>query len=153
MSPSLLWMIAGLVLLILELFTTTFFLMWIAAAALLTALVSLFVPLAWLQWVIFAVVSVLLVIITRPLARRLHNRSTVPSNVDALVGQEAVVLETINDAANSGRVRVRSDEWRARGAEIIPQGEVAIVTGIEGATLLVRPKTAAAPQDAAPGSE
>jgi membrane protein implicated in regulation of membrane protease activity len=50
MSASLLWMIVGLLLLIIELFSMTFFLMWIATAALLTALVALFIPLAWLQW-------------------------------------------------------------------------------------------------------
>jgi membrane protein implicated in regulation of membrane protease activity len=140
MSASLLWMIVGLLLLIIELFSMTFFLMWIATAALLTALVALFIPLAWLQWLIFAVVAVLLLVITRPLARRLHGPVSVPSNVDALVGQEAVVLETIDEAANSGRVRVRSDEWRARGSGRIPQGETVIVTGVEGATLLVEPK-------------
>jgi membrane protein implicated in regulation of membrane protease activity len=143
-------MIAGLALLILELFTTTFFLMWIAAAALLTALLSLFVPLAWLQWIVFAAVSVLLLIVTRPLSRSLHNRATVPSNVDALMGQEAMVLETINEAANSGRVRVRSDEWRARGSGVIPQGETVIVTGVAGATLLVRPKSETAPAESSP---
>lgn len=150
MSPSLLWMIAGLALLILELFTTTFFLMWIAAAALLTALLSLLVPLVWLQWIVFTAVSVLLLIFTKPLARRLHTRATAPSNVDALLGQEAVVLETINEAANSGRVRVRSDEWRARGSGIIPQGETVIITGVAGATLLVRPKVVTAPAESSP---
>ncbi len=139
MHPALLWMIAGLALLIVELVVGSFFLMWIGAGALLTALVAVFVPSAWVQWLFFALASIVLLLATRPLARSIHGRVTVPSNVDSLKGQEGQVLEEINPRLNTGRIRVRSDEWRARSAEIIPVGAHVVIDGIEGTTLQVHP--------------
>lgn len=144
MHPGFMWMIAGLVLLIIEMITTTFFLMWIGAGALITALASLWVSPLWAQWVIFSVVSTILLIASRPLVRSIHGRVAVPSNVDQLVGQTAVVLEAIDPQANTGRVRIGSDEWRARSEERIAQGEQVVVESVAGTTLRVRPKAGTA---------
>jgi membrane protein implicated in regulation of membrane protease activity len=80
-----------------------------------------------------------LLLATRPLARKLHGGVTLPSNVDSLKGMEGQVLEEINFRLNTGRVRVRSDEWRARSAEVIAPGTHVVIDGIEGTTLQVRP--------------
>lgn len=139
MSPALAWLIAGLGLLIVEIFVGSFFLMWIGAGALLTALAALLFPQAWLQWLVFAVVSAVLLAVSRPFVRSIHGRVLVPSNVDSLIGEQAVVLQEIDQYANTGRVRIRSDEWRARSDSVIACDTRVIVTGIEGTTLLVKP--------------
>ncbi|MCE5241169.1 NfeD family protein [bacterium] len=138
MHPALMWMIGGLALLIMELVAGSFFLMWIGAGALLTALLAVFVPSAWMQWLFFTLASLVLLLATRPLARSIHGSVTVPSNVDSLKGQMAVVLEEINPRLNTGRVRVRSDEWRARSDTVIPAEAHVVIEGIEGTTLQVR---------------
>ncbi len=137
MHPGIIWLVAGLALLILELFTTTFFLMWIGAAALVTALAALWVHATWAQWLIFAVVSTVLLLATRGLARSIHGRVTVPSNVDQIVGQIGVVLEAVDPDENTGRIRIGSDEWRARSEARIPQGVRARVERVQGTTLWV----------------
>lgn len=137
MHPALAWMIAGIVLLIAELFHGGLFMMWIGAAALLTALAALFTQTEWILWLIFAVLSIILLIASRGLARSIHGRVTVPSNVDSLVGLQGVVLEAIDPLANTGRIRVRSEEWRARSAGPVKQGDYVIIKGIEGTTLQV----------------
>ena len=142
MHPALIWMIAGLALLIMELVVGSFFLMWIGAGALLTALLAVFVPTAWVQWLFFTLSSLLLLLATRRLARSIHGSVTLPSNVDSLKGMEGVVLEEINRQQNTGRVRVQSDEWRARSAAVIPPGAHVIIEGVEGTTLQVRPADA-----------
>lgn len=139
MQPSLIWMIVGLVLLILELVHQGFFLLWIAAGALLTALLAAFVDTSWVQWLFFAFSSIVLLLATRPLARRLHAHVTVPSNVDSLIGKDAVVLDKIDPHANTGRVRIGSDEWRARSPMAIEVGEHVLIEGVEGTTLKVKP--------------
>ncbi|MEN6404708.1 MAG: NfeD family protein, partial [Armatimonadia bacterium] len=88
---------------------------------------------------VFAVVSAILLAVSRPLARSIHGRVTVPSNVDSLIGQQAVVLEVVDNQANTGRVRMRSDEWRARSDSVIEVDSRVIITGVEGTTLLVKP--------------
>lgn len=139
MSPWLVWLIAGIALLIAELLTMSFFLLWIACAAFIAALVTVFTDAAWVPWMVFSVSSVVLVIFTRPLARRLHSSVTAQSNVDRLVGQEAIVLETVDHRHNTGLVRIDSDEWRARSSSVIEQGQHVIVVAVEGATLIVEP--------------
>jgi membrane protein implicated in regulation of membrane protease activity len=139
MHPALMWMIAGLVLLIIEVMHGTLFLMWIGAGALLTALLAVLVPTPWVQWLFFTLCSLVLLVATRPLAHRIHSRVVLSSNVDSLKGREGVVLEEINRQLNTGRIRVQSDEWRARSAEVIAPGTHVIIEGVEGTTLQVRP--------------
>jgi membrane protein implicated in regulation of membrane protease activity len=114
------------------------FLMWIGAGALITAFAALFVHTDWVLWIIFAVSSVALLIASRPLARSIHGRVTVPSNVDSLVGMQGVVLETIDPLANTGQVRIRSEQWRARSAAPIKQGAHVMIERVEGTTLMVK---------------
>lgn len=138
MTPPVAWLIAGIVLLIAEMFHGGLFLMWIGAGALITALCSLFVSPQWAQWTIFAASSIILLIASRPLTRSIHGRVTTPSNVDSLIGLQGVVLETIDPAANTGRVRIRSEEWRARSPVGIKQGAHVVVDKIEGTTMQVK---------------
>jgi len=140
MHPSVLWLVVGLALLIIELFTMTFFLMWVGAGALLAAASALLTPAPWVHWLVFFVASIVLLLATRPLARSIHGRVTVPSNVDSLVGQTAVVLEAIDPIANTGRVRIGSDEWRARSQHNIKQGAQVTIEKIQGTTMWVKPQ-------------
>ncbi len=139
MQPWMLWMIVGLVLLIIELSMMSLFLLWIAIGAFAAGIVAIFVPIAWVQWLVFGLSSLLLLIATRPLARSVHASVTTPSNVDALIGGRAMVIETVDPLRNTGRVRIGSAEWRARSDETIPADSWAEVTAVQGATLLVQP--------------
>lgn len=139
MHPSLIWIIIGLALLIVEMMVSSFFLMWIGAGALLTALLAAIVPAAWVQGLFFALASVVLLLATRPLARSMHARVTVPSNVDSLIGSEAVVTQRIDSHANTGRVRVRSEDWRARSVSPIEVDTHVLIYAVEGTTLMVSP--------------
>jgi membrane protein implicated in regulation of membrane protease activity len=139
MHPALIWMIVGLGLLIIEMMVGTFFLMWIGAAALLTALLAAIVPVVWVQGLFFALASVVLLLATRPLARSMHGRATVASNVDSLMGAEGIVTQDIDTHANTGRVRIRSEDWRARSTSPIPEKTRVIVYAVEGTTLMVSP--------------
>lgn len=139
MHPSLIWMIVGLAVLIVELMVGTFFLLWIAAGALLTALLAAFVPIGWVQWLFFAFSSLVLLLATRPLARSVHASVTTPSNVDSLIGAEGLVVERVDPRANTGRVRVRSEDWRARSASAIEADTRVMIYAVEGTTLLVSP--------------
>ncbi len=139
MQPWMLWMIVGLVLLIIELSMMSLFLLWIAIGAFVAGIVAVFVPIAWVQWLVFGLSSLILLIATRPFAHSVHASVTTPSNVDAMIGANAMVIETIDPLKNIGRVRIGSDEWRARADETIPVESWVEVTGVKGTTLRVRP--------------
>jgi membrane protein implicated in regulation of membrane protease activity len=138
MSPGVAWLVAAIILLIIEVFTGTFFIIWVAISAFVAGVFAFFSP-QWIPWVVFVVSSVVLLWVTRPLVRRLHERLPYRTNVDALIGQTGYVTETIDPVSNTGRVRIGSDEWRGRADQIIEIGAQVRVVSISGATLTVEP--------------
>ena len=132
------WVIAGVIALIIDLLSGTMFMLWVAGGCFVGGIVSALVPeMAWAPWAAFVVTTAVLLYLGRPLARRFQQQQLIPSNVDAVVGQEGIVLEAIDPIRNTGRVRIGSEEWRARADEHIEAGERICVLGVEGATVVV----------------
>ncbi len=132
------WIIAGVVALIIELLSVSFFMLWVAGGCFVAAIVAAVLPgVMWAPWAAFAVATGLLLYLGRPLAARFQQNKLVPSNVDAVVGREGLVLETVDPVQNTGLVRVGSEEWRARSDETIEAGQKVCVLGVEGTTLVV----------------
>lgn len=134
---------------ILEIFTAGFFFLFLAGGALVTAVVALFTDSWLIQGLVFAVSSLLLIVYARPLVRRTLNIPDKPryeSNVDALVGQEILVLERVD--RYHGRVRLvgTGEIWTAymsEGAsedEALEEGSIGVVMRVDGAKLAVLPR-------------
>ncbi len=137
-----LWVILGVLLIILEMTTHTFFLFSFGSAALVTAIAAhQEVSTSW-QLGIFALASFLMIILIRPIViRGLYHRSDPrPTNANALVGQLATVVDSIPGSLRYGRVKLGSEEWRAVSEDELPIAEntVVAVTKIDSATLTVR---------------
>ena len=121
------WLIAAIVLVIVELLTAGFGVICFAIGALFSALAAyLEANLIW-QMVIFAVASVLCFLFLRPVLLRLLDKKSkdVKTNADALIGKTAVVSETIDTEHNTGRIAVDGDDWKAVTADgtVINKGE------------------------------
>lgn len=140
MSP-ILWLVAGIVLIVAEMMSATFVLVWLGVAAIVTGLGAFVVHDLLLQVGIFGVLSIILLVLTRPLANKLRQRKTgYVSNVEHLVGERGVVISRIAPGG-TGTVRVGSDVWSARGEEIsdaMEAGEWVEVRTVRSATLVVR---------------
>lgn len=110
------WLLAALVLFLIEMITPgLFFFACLATGALLAALVSwLGVAPAW-AWTTFFGSSTALVLIVAPLARRWTKRMPVnPVGLDALAGQRARVIEALDPETGKGQVRLENGAlWRA----------------------------------------
>lgn len=140
MPAWLLWLIAAVGLAGLELASLDFVLIMLAggaAAATLVALVG--IPLI-IQVVVFAVVSLALLGLVRPVAKRHLEASTGhhATGVDALIGQPATVLESVD--ADRGAVKIGGEVWTARSydeTQVLEAGEKVQVIEIRGATALV----------------
>lgn len=75
----------------------------------------------------------------RWMRRTLHPRHQ-PSNVDAVIGQEGIVLSRVAPHA-AGQVRVRDEVWRALPASTtaaFEPGTIVTVQDVDGVTLHVR---------------
>lgn len=91
------------------------------------------------QAIIFTAVSVLLLCATRPIIKKLQVKDILPTNADAEIGKLAVVIQEINHAENTGRVKIGGVNWRARteNDEIFKIGETVRVERISGTTAYV----------------
>jgi membrane protein implicated in regulation of membrane protease activity len=135
----LLWIVAGVVLAIAEMFTASFFLIMFAAGAFAAAAAAaLGAPLA-LQGLVFAIVSVLAVAGVRPILRRSLGRSGHEGTpVGEIAGSEAVVLERVD--AERGVVKIDGELWQARALDaeqVMEPGERVRVIDIKGVTAMV----------------
>ncbi len=135
------WLGAGVILLICEMFTMTFFLLCFGVGALVTAPLTYLGVSSSTQWVVFLVVSAVCVFYTRRFAERVSSREPErKSNVDRHIGHEGPVIEAIDKTKGTGRITVSNEEWRARteNGEMIAVGENVLVTGVQGTHLIVK---------------
>jgi len=134
-----LWLIAAAVLGVGEIATLSFFLGPVALAAALTAVVAAIGAPTEVQFLVFTVASILSLVFIRPVARRhLSTPPRIRSGTDALIGERALVLETVT--LDGGKVKIAGEVWTARSYdedEILEKGDRADVIRIDGATALV----------------
>ena len=141
LGMSAIWAIAIVVFLVLEAMTAGLVTIWFAVGALAALLSAVLGAPIWLQLVWFFVLSLAALWLTRPLARKYLNSKTQATNADMYVGKACAVLETIDNTAGTGAVKVEGKVWTARSAdgEVIQAGERAEALRIEGVKLIVRP--------------
>lgn len=123
-----------------ELLTTQLVSIWFATGALAAFLVTLAgVEELWIQIVVFAAVSCVALAVTRPLVRKLVNRKAVPTNADMVIGQTGVVIDKIDNNAETGLVKVNGAVWTARTQDgsVIENGENVEIMEIKGVKLFV----------------
>lgn len=141
-----LWLIVGLALLVAEMLTGGFILLWFGVAGLLTALVALS-GFGWGdQLGVFIIVSFLLTVASRTIFKDVFMRgSVVKTNVEALIGQRATVVQEIDRSQGAGEVKVGAEIWGAisTDAQKIPVGTEVEIIRIEGAKLIVQPASPA----------
>ncbi len=91
------------------------------------------------QLAIFVLVSLVLLIATRPLLKKLRVQNVVAMNADKEIGATAVIIEEVNAAAGTGRVRLNGVDWMAVSEDgtILPVNTVVTVQQVQGAKLIV----------------
>lgn len=137
-----LWLVLLIVAIGVEIYSMGLTSIWFAGGALVAILASILHAPPFLQVILFFLVSIILLIFTRPVAVRYFNRDRVKTNVESMVGRQAVVTGEINNLQGIGQVTVAGQEWSARSMEDslrIPVGSVVNVVSISGVKLVVRP--------------
>lgn len=140
------WIGIGVVLMMLEIVTGTFDLLWVGAAAFLTALFVLIAPApidAWQgQLVFFFAVAVVFVVMGRTLFRGLRRAPASHPNLNArtasLIGKTGEATTTFE--SKRGKVRIGDTVWLAEQSDetVIVEGDGVTVTGADGTLLKVR---------------
>lgn len=137
---ELVWLLAGVGLIVAEMLTLTVVLGLLGVAALVAALVGFLGAPALVQGLAFAGSSLALLVFVRPPVQRMLNKGGDGSRTDAraLTGSTAMVVERVTEG--SGQVRLNGELWRARpyaGTGPVEPGLPVSVAAVEGATLIV----------------
>lgn len=140
MEPMI-WLGILAVLLVIEAITAGLTTIWFAGGALVAAVAAYCGAGVVLQFGLFFAVSLVLLIFTRPVAVRYMNHNVEKTNAESLLGKKAVVIEKIDNLAQTGHVRIRDIEWMARTSDDsvrIPENAVVEIEEIHGVKLIVK---------------
>jgi len=140
------WAILGAVLVVAEVFTTGFVLLWFGVGALAAGLAGLLgVHSIVLQFLIFAVVSIALTAASRTIFVNYFSREKsggdLKSGVESLPGKIGTVVSSSRGAMHEGAVKVFGSTWTAypaEGEEPLEAGDRVEVTRVQGASIYVR---------------
>lgn len=93
----------------------------------------------WLQVTLFFAVSIVALVATRPLVKKMMDKSIVPTNADTVLGKNARVTESIDNVIPTGAVYVDGKTWSARSesGEPLPEGMMVRIIRMEGVKLIV----------------
>ncbi|HPQ44222.1 MAG TPA: NfeD family protein [Syntrophales bacterium] len=136
-----LWVIAGLVLWIVEIFTPGFVVGVFGTACLIVAPFAGSAISIKIQLLIFGIATAIIFFGIRPfIIRYFYNRETnLKTNAEALIGKSGIVVEAIDNISGSGRARIGGEVWRAITTDnsLVDVGKRIIVREIDGCKLVV----------------
>lgn len=133
------WLMIFVVLLVIEIVTLGLTTVWFALGAIAAFLAAYVGVSVLVQIIVFLIVSVALLIVTRPIVMKHFNQKRERTNAESLIGQKAIVIETIDSIHGAGRVEVNGMEWAAKTdeSELIEKDTIVSIKGIQGVKLIV----------------
>lgn len=137
------WLVAGGLLLIVEMATVDLLFASLALSSVTAALTSSLTDDLTLQGLVFAMTAVFSIAILRPIALNNLHKSTEGAftNVEALIGTEATAISEIDRL--SGQAKINGEIWSAHSRTgTIHKSATLRVISIEGATAIVAEKKA-----------
>src|SRR5713101_4655291 len=140
------WIILGAILVIAEVFTTGFVLLWFGIGALAAGFAGLVgIHSITLQFLIFAVVSIGLTAASRTIFVNYFSREKsggdLKSGFEGLPGKMGTVVSSSRGALHEGAVKVFGSTWSAYpadGEEPLEAGDRVVVERIQGASIYVK---------------
>lgn len=141
-----LWCILGAILIVAEIFTSGFVLLWFGLGALVAAFAGFIgIDSLVIQFLLFAGVSVALTAASRTIFINYFSREStgqsLRSGVEALPGKIGTVVSSSTGALQEGAVKVFGSTWTAypaSGEPPLEAGERVCVERVEGASIYVK---------------
>lgn len=137
------WLIIFVACIVIEIITMGLTTIWFAGGSLVAAVSAAFSAPLWLQLLLFVAVSFVLLYFTRPIAVKYFNKDRIKTNVESLIGKQAIVISEIDNLQGIGQVTVGGREWSARTVKdgiTLPVGCVVVIRAINGVKLMVEEK-------------
>jgi len=136
------WIIAAVLLFILEIFTPAFLAASLAIGCIFAGIVSSMDFGIKIQLLAFSIGTLVSFIGIRPFILKYGHRKSgdLKTNVDALIGKTGKVTVTIDNSKNQGRIIFEGDDWRAEteNDEILNVGERVEILKVNSTILTVK---------------
>ncbi len=135
------WMGVILAALVVEANTAALVSIWFIPGAIISMILAYFGVPVYVQVIVFLVLSAIFLLFSWKIFKKTKFVKPVATNVDSLIGENAIVIEPIDNLAFKGQVKVRGQVWTARSyqeEEKYDKGEILEVVAIEGVKLIVK---------------
>lgn len=135
-DSSTLWILAGLILIIGEMVTSGFFLLFVALGCFAAALVGSLGGSGIMQGIVCAVVAVTgLLVLRKPIQKRLLKTITLSADIGKEISVDQAILPH-----QQTRITYQGTSWLATNLdpETLKQGDRVVIVGIDGNVLLIR---------------
>lgn len=117
---------------------------WFMPSALIAMILGMLKVDVWIQCLAFVLLTALLLLLSKTVFRTFFRKKEAEStNVDALIGKEAVIVEEAKDALSAGTAKINGLLW-----SVVPKdendrfmiGDIVIVNEIRGVKLICSKK-------------
>ena len=142
MSMTVFWLIAFVVFAVGEGLTVGLVSVWFAIGSLGGMAAAALGGGLLVQIGVFLGLSAISLLLFKPLSKKMFQNKVARTNADRVLGETALVTETVDNAQAQGQVRVDGQIWSARSAHdvVIPEGTQVRVLRIEGVKVIVESK-------------
>lgn len=135
------WLILLIICIIVEAVTMGLTTVWFAGGSLVAAIAAACKAPVVVQVILFLIVSFLMVFFTRPIAVKYFNKKRIKTNVESMIGRQAIVISEVDNLQGIGQVTVGGQEWSARSNDdeiTLAVGTVVDIIAVSGVKLIVR---------------
>ena len=131
------WLVLVIILSVIEIATVNLVSIWFVASGIVVMILSFFICDVAIESTIFAIVGIILLLVTRPIVAKLKSKDNAKTNLDRIIGEEAIVTEDITKN-NVGEVKIDGKRWSAISKNKCLKGDTVKVLRIDGVKLIVK---------------
>jgi membrane protein implicated in regulation of membrane protease activity len=135
-----LWIVVLITTLVIEAMTMGLTTIWFSGGALIALIVEMLNGSIYMQIIAFLIISLVLLFYTRPIAMKHFNKEREKTNLDTVIGNQAVVTIPIHNIQETGQVIVEGKEWTARSndsSKYFEKDTLVRIVSIQGVKLIV----------------
>ena len=140
MDDAMVWLVAMIILILIEIVTVGLTTIWFAVGALVATIVAMLGGGLIFQLTLFLLVSFGMLLFTRPWAMKYINKKRIKTNYEGIIGKVVRITQDVDNIAEKGCAVVNGQEWTVRAADErirIQAGSLAKVVDIKGVKLIV----------------
>ena len=134
------WLAVFVLAIIIEACTQDFVSIWFAVGSLVSLIINTLVPI-WAEVITFAIVSFMALVLTRPLVKKMTERSARYTNVDDFVGKRVKVNKGISKFV-AGEIKINGIEYTAilmeNSDEEILEDSIVEIVALKGNKVIVK---------------